>query len=266
MSDVPVLPKLSAQNPIVEPSRKPTSNFLEFMERTRKAVTKAFADIFEVNARQDATDAELIAVNARQDATDASLQDQIDRINRILAGTEEFTGLNISGTDVSPFLEKTDGERLVDADGLEDLLVPTGKIEANAATETLSTYDATSASINGSGEKVLRSQAVTLLAGEKLAIQTSVSIYAVGKNGAAIGQLMSTVMLRIYRDSTMIYEAAASPTLHQVPIPVVVSPPWEDNPGPGTYTYETRVEHTASGDVSASTASSKFLSLTRVKL
>lgn len=188
------------------------------------------------------------------------------KIDDTLSGSEPFTGVNVGGVDVAPFLAKTDGERLVDADALQDQLVPTAKIEANAATESLTSYDATSISINGSGEKVLRSQAVTLLAGEKLEIQTGVSIYALGKNGVVPGQLMSTVMLRIYRGSTMIYEAAASPTLHAVPIPVVVSPAWEDNPGPGTYTYELRLEHTASGDVSSSTASSRFLRLKRVKL
>lgn len=136
------LPKLSAQQGIVNPNGTPSSPFLEFMEQARTAQEAT-------DARQDAVDVELAAINATQDGLIDSLQDQIDRINRILAGTESFTGLNVGGVNVKPFLDKTDGTKLVTSGGIATGYVGTTTLATTAIRPGAPVTNAALVSVNG---------------------------------------------------------------------------------------------------------------------
>lgn len=67
------------------------------------------------------------AAAAQADATAAD-----GRVDDVLSGDEVFSAVNVGGTDVKPFLDKTDGAALVDADGLAVGVVDTAALSTTA--------------------------------------------------------------------------------------------------------------------------------------
>jgi hypothetical protein len=62
------------------------------------------------------------------------LELQAEGAVEVVLGNRPFEVVNVGGTDVRPFLDKTDGEKLTNEDGLDTGLVSTVKLAANAAT------------------------------------------------------------------------------------------------------------------------------------
>lgn len=62
------------------------------------------------------------------------IDDTARKLRRTLQGKENFTGIKVENQRVEDFLAKTDGDKLVNAAGLDTGLVSTVKLAANAAT------------------------------------------------------------------------------------------------------------------------------------
>ena len=121
------LPRLNAADRMVTSEGRPAPFFLRFFN----------IDWAGAIERQEASQAQILA---QLQAVQQAQQDEIDRLNRVLAGEESFTGLNVGGTDVKPFLDKTDGEKLVETSGLDDDLVETAEVATGAINQFTSTY------------------------------------------------------------------------------------------------------------------------------
>lgn len=106
------LPELQARLPIVDSLGRPLNSFLRFFN----------IDFRGALERQEAAQAEILA---ELQAVQATQQDEIDRLNRVLAGTENFTGIQVGGTNVKPFLDKTDGSSIDQVSGIVDGLIST---------------------------------------------------------------------------------------------------------------------------------------------
>ena len=72
----------------------------------------------------------LAAKRAEQGVQAAAAAD--GRVDDVLSGDEVFSAVNVGGTDVKPFLDKTDGAALVDADGLAVGVVDTAALSTTA--------------------------------------------------------------------------------------------------------------------------------------
>lgn len=71
------------------------------------------------------------------------IDDTARKLRRTLQGKENFTGIKVENQRVEDFLAKTDGDKLINAAGLDTGLVSTVKLAANAATLP-ERYDSTS--------------------------------------------------------------------------------------------------------------------------
>lgn len=92
------LPRLSAQQPIVNPDRKPSSPFLQFMEKTR--TTQEATD-----ARQDASDDALATVQETQG-------EEIARLNAALAQIQALLGLTQQAQQAANTAQETADDAL----------------------------------------------------------------------------------------------------------------------------------------------------------
>lgn len=78
-------------------------------------------------ARRKTELAALAAAAAQEDATAVD-----GRVDDVLAGDETFTGLNVGGTDVKPFLDLTDGAKITDSAALDTGVVDTQALSTTA--------------------------------------------------------------------------------------------------------------------------------------
>lgn len=115
------LPNLLARLAIVNKDGTPTLGFMRFFN------VDFVGALERQERRQDEQQAEL-------EAQQAALAAEVDRLNRVLAGTENFTGIQVGGQNVRPFLDRTDGSVLVDSDGLGEGVVQTANIALQAVT------------------------------------------------------------------------------------------------------------------------------------
>ena len=123
------LPELQQWLPIVDAMGKPMANFVRWWN----------IDVVGTIERQE----------IRQDATDASLQEQIDRINRILAGTEQFTAVNVGGTIVA------------ENAGLADDIVTTPTVSSNAITNEMASSDVAIRNLTGTTDFLVETVSYT---------------------------------------------------------------------------------------------------------
>jgi len=115
------LPRFKTLDQLVDKLGRPTIKFLNWLGQFAGAIERQ-------EAAQAATDAAL------EEAL-VTLQEQVDRLEGVLAGTIPFTGLNVGGTNVKPFLDNTDGAKLTNGAGLDSAIVSTVKLATNAATQ-----------------------------------------------------------------------------------------------------------------------------------
>lgn len=102
-------------------------------------------EVVEVVAAEAAADADqalldAAAADAKAVTADGKAVVAQDTVNGALAGTEAFTGLLVGAQNVKPFLDETDGAKLVDPAGLDTAIVATAKIAANAVSNSISAY------------------------------------------------------------------------------------------------------------------------------
>lgn len=140
------LPDLQGRLPIVDAVGRPVSSFLRYFNVDFKGAIE----------RQEAQQAELLA---ELQAVQATQQEEIDRLNRVLAGEEDFTGIQVLGKRVEPFLDKTNGTALINNSGLGTGVVITEKVFNNAITNSVSV--STNANLNLNGVIPVTVQSVT---------------------------------------------------------------------------------------------------------
>lgn len=260
-----ILPRLQKALRLVDRDGTPALTFLRWfnmdfagaIERQEAAQAGILADILAVQAEQAAQAAEIIAINDAQ-------QDEIDRLNRVLAGTEAFTGLNVGGTNVKPFLDKTDGSALTDADGLDDALVSTAKIADEAVTVVEVDFNATVVPVTTTAEATLLTVPVTVLAGEKVDLQGIVDVFTVS-TGTPLGNVSGVISIMLYRDSTKLLERAGMRAIKGIVVSLTCPTSWTDEPTPGPYNYSLRVKSNVMTDIATLEFSNAHLTATRIK-
>lgn len=224
------LPELQGRLPIVDRLGVPLNSFLRWW------------NVDFVGA--------LVAQEKRQDATDVALQEQIDKLERVLAGLEPFTGINVGGTNVKPFLDKTDGDKLVDDTGLDTNVVVTRTLNDGAANQVLTAYSG-NVSVTALIPTVVQTIVLTTVAGEvtdfagQFGYNELTSPSAV-PNALGFWQRNGTPLVPSANYQGQDITRAADSTRYVLPrgIATVVT---TDIPGAGTHTYELMALYTESG-------------------
>lgn len=254
------LPKLSAQQPIVNPDRRPSSPFLQFMEAARSSqiltdetqdqiladLAQAVADILAAQATADAADIKATAAQTDADAALTTANAADAAVDGLADGTTSHTGLNVGGVNVKPFLDQTDGTKITAPGALGPAVVETDAVLQGAITPI---YAATTTTA------VLWSAEAT----EKSA--QTVNDVAVTRGDVLVSALVNTTMdgapaatfgtLRLYRDGVQITDASAQLQEISGSLPRQFNISFIDSPGPGTYDYEIKFVpgHTATGQI-----------------
>lgn len=233
------LPRLQSTMPIAAPTTGwPTLSFLRWFNIDfAGAIERQEAAQAATDARQDAIDADLVLINVAQDALIVTLQVQVDRLTDVLAGATPFTGLNVGGTNVKPFLDRTDGAALTVAAGLGDSVVTTPAVLAGSVTPYYAAF--TAGTVNwaaSSAEKDAQTVNGVVVTRGVVLIDALVST-TFGTVGA--GQ---TGQLRLYRDGVEIFLAAVQLQEQGGYLPKQYVLRWIDTPGAGTFDYKATFE------------------------
>lgn len=122
------------------------------------------------------------AAAAQADATAAD-----GRVDDVLSGDEVFSAVNVGGTDVKPFLDKTDGAALVDASALAAEVVETAALSetavrpgapaTNAAQVNVEGLNTVGGNVNAVGASTAVSTTVTLPAAMDVTLRFTCSFY-----------------------------------------------------------------------------------------
>lgn len=242
-----ILPKLKAVDAIVDKMGRPTLAFLRYFN----------FDFARAIERNEATQAQIISdlqqvtndlALAQQDILDTQddLQDQIDRLNDILAGTgEPFTGLNVGGTNVKPFLDKTDGTKLTTSTGLDAGVVVTATVLANSTNLPVSVSGGPVGWTSESDERVLASAADVAVARGATHITADLQ-----------WTLTTQAFVRIYRDGTEMYERTVASASRESAFTYL-----DTTVTPGLHTYELRLQPDGSAIGTVETATMTLIVL-----
>lgn len=218
-------------------------------------------------ASETAEAAAVVAADAAADAADA-LGDAADALlaaDQIVDGTTPFTALNMAGTDVAPFLAKTDGERLIDSDALDDGVVVTQTIAVDAVTSADFDYEAGTIDGKTTSPVVLATRSVTVLDGESVDLLGNCSIASVGSGTGAT--VTAVGRLFVYRDAVALTasERYGGVVIRGVAYGVSATTAVTDEPAAGTHTYTLVSLLDTTSDVSTYEISNRYLRATRRK-
>ncbi|WP_271144008.1 hypothetical protein [Brevundimonas sp. NIBR10] len=204
-----------------------------------------------------------VAVEDAAAAHDAADEAQFD-IDDTLNGDLPFTALNVGGTDVKPFLDKTDGEKLTDSTALDAGVVVTEALEANAVTAP--SEDATGGTVDGkfTTQVVLATKVVDCEAGDSVILLGSCSATAKG-SGTPIGSQAQFPLLRLYRGATLLSTVVPLSIINGVTVSTAPGINKVDTPGAGSFTYTLVSELTSTTDVDFLTYLSRQLIPLRLK-
>jgi hypothetical protein len=184
------------------------------------------------------------------------IDDTARKLRRTLQGKENFTGIKVENQRVEDFLAKTDGDKLVDAAGLDTAVVETAAIELAGASNYLSAFQDTAQTLSTTEQNC---QGVTFTTtGEKLEVFFSFYMNVWHPAGGNID-----ITLRLYRQGTLIWDFVVEATGGDFAFgwqSVVVT----DAPAAGSYLYQLTTQ-TSVATFTTATASSRFLSVTERK-
>jgi hypothetical protein len=233
------LPRLQQGIALTDPKTgKPSAAFVRYWNvELLTTIERQINDIAAIQDELAAQQLEIIAVNERQDVTDANLQDQIDRLTAILAGTgETFTGLSVGGINVKPFLDNTDGTKIDTTAGLGLNVVETTTVLAGSITPPYYAFTAgTVVWTTEATEKTLQTLVVGVVRGD-VRISALCDVFISSLAGAS-----SLGTLRLRRDGTEIFDAtrfigpAGSTGTWRFPSQIYLE--YFDSPGAGSFTY-----------------------------
>lgn len=240
------LPRLKTLDRIVDKLGRPSLAFIKFLN------TDFAGAIERQEAAQAAVDAALAATQADLAAAVVALDAEVDRLTDVLNGTTGFTGLRVGTTNVKPFLDKTDGEKLTNASGLGTAVVETTAVGVGEVTPYFSAF--TTGTVNwaaSSAEKDLQTVSSVVVTRGAVIIRASVGVDL--DPFAGVG---TTGILRLYRDGVEIAAAQVAQFLAaQIGVNYVFARQWQldyiESPGAGTYTYKITFDpgHSATGDL-----------------
>lgn len=240
------LPRLKANLAIVNKVGQPLNYFLLFWNtEVAPAIETTVKDIQEAQAQLAAQQAEIIATQ--------------EKILRILAGEENFTGLLVNEQNVRPFLDNTDGTKIVTPDGLGTAVVDTDKVVLQAITTLASANTISAIPLAGTADTIVQTLSYTTT-GERLLVQANFFLTVYHPTAGGI-----STRIRIERvglgaplfDAT--FEAIGGDFFLGWQTPSV-----EDQPDPGTYTYNVIV-NLDNNDADMPTAQARALTITEFK-
>lgn len=185
------------------------------------------------------------------------LEMQAEGAAETVLGNRPFEIVNVEGTDVAPFLGKTDGEKLVDPTGLGDDVVETAAVLADAITAEGSTFTAASLDVTGTSEITVQSVTYTTTGG---ALEVRANFFLTVWHPTA-GDVNATV--RMYRDATEIYEQEF-PAINGDLLQGWMTPAVIEQPAAGEYDYTVTVQVDVSNTNTAE-AVSRLLSVREFK-
>jgi len=242
------LPKLQLRLPIVDKSGCPTDTFHRYMNVD-------FANPIVRNAADVA--AQLVLIQQAQ----ADIIATQEQIIRVLTGQENFTALLVNNQNVRPFLDKTDGDAIIDSSAFAAGVVNTGAIAAGAITTPHSAV--TFGVIDGkvAGNLIVQTLSVTTIAGDIVDILGTVSISSLG-NGATLGGSLARGVLYIYRDGTALTLSEVGNVINDVAVRVNAPIAFTDIPGAGTFTYTIQSVLSTVVDVDTYDISFRYMSAT----
>jgi len=184
------------------------------------------------------------------------IDDTARKLRRTLQGKENFTGIKVENQRVEDFLAKTDGDKLVNAAGLDTAVVETAAIQLAGASAYLSAFQDTSQTLSTTEQNC---QGVTFTTtGENLEVFFSFYLNVWHPAGGSID-----TTLRLYRQGTLIWDFVVEATGGDFAFgwqSVVVT----DAPAAGSYLYQLTTQ-TSVATFTTATASSRFLSVTERK-
>lgn len=194
----------------------------------------------------------------------AETDEGLEALRRVLRGDTPFTGLNIAGTNVRPFLDYTDGTQLTDPAGLSDAVVETPAIVANGVTQSVAAYTASALTLTGTTAITIQSVSVTT-DGEP--VDLSCRFLLEVENPATFG-----MVFRIWRDAggspfTIFQEIVGNLAFMDAGGNYRFGQPytaeWTDQPSAGTYNYFIQTEFTINTGFSIQEASNRYLKALR---
>jgi len=184
------------------------------------------------------------------------LELQAESAVEVVLGNRPFEVVNVGGTDVKPFLDKTDGDALVTPSGLDTAVVETAAIQLAGASSYLSAFQDTAQTLSTTEQNC---QGVTFTTtGENLEVFFSFYMNVWHPAGGDID-----ITLRLYRQGTLIWDFVVEATGGDFAFgwqSVVVT----DSPAAGSYLYQLTTQ-TSVATFATATASSRFLSVTERK-
>lgn len=206
------------------------------------------------NAQADADTAIVVAGDASADAAAAQLD-----VDGALDGTTPFTGLNVGGTNVKPFLDKTDGASLTNSTGLGGDVVTSPAVALGTINQTASVYTLGLVTVSPSSNDIVQTLTVTVEADEVVDLFGQVAIAMPSPsavNGvAAVEWVRGATSLGNGYTSAADTATGATPFIFQ---PVTVSVNALDVPGAGTWTYDLMVGTGTSNTADATRRSARI--------
>lgn len=233
------LPRLRTADVLSDQSGRASVPLVRFWETTCRAIEA-----------HEATQGEILV----------SLQEQIDRLSAILAGTgEPFTGLLVGSQDVKAFLDKTDGEKIVSTSALQSGVVVTDTMAAQAVTNEVSVNTAASIPLNGTADVVV--QSVTYESqGYPLEVRSNFFVTVWHPSGGDI-----SIRIRVIRSPGVVVfdqtiDAIGGDNFQgwQTPILIEALPT-------GTYTWQTVVSLSTSSGIDTQNAQGRFMGVREYK-
>ncbi len=245
------LPRLQANMPIADAAGKALTAFSRLWD--------LFARLIEDN---EAAQAEIIA---QLQIVQQTQQGEIDRLNRVLAGTENFTGIQVGGQNVKPFLDKTDGDQITDTSGLADQLVSTAKVEDEAISDSVSALTLGTAILNTTTQVLLQSIAVSVTSGDRIEVTASASVFAQGAAGGTRGDFVNRPTMTVYRDTTFLGGTRPIAVHRDMQDYASAGISAIDFPPTGTVTYYFYSDLSSTTDIASLTAENRYLGAERFK-
>lgn len=162
------LPKLQSRFPIVDSLGRPVNTFLHFFNMDYSGAIQRQEAAQQVLFQQlAAAQAEIIAVQETQ-------QEEIDRLNRVLAGEEEFSAVNVDGTIIA----ENGGlaESIVTTQAMSVTAIRPGAPATNPALVSVNGLNAVGGDVNAAGATTLVTATFNVPANGEVIIRFTASL------------------------------------------------------------------------------------------
>jgi hypothetical protein len=122
------------------------------------------------------------------------------KLARTLEGRENFTGVQVGGQNVKPFLDRTDGSKITDSAALDTGVVSTAKVATAAITAGATSAVGGVVALNAALETTIATRSYTTTGGE-LEIEANFHLTVWHPTAGGI-----SCRVRMYRDTTVIFD------------------------------------------------------------